>query len=135
MSDLGAFYGPNAYVLELYEHYLDDPASVGARWQSYFAEFTPEFPASNGLTPATAATAPAAPAVDLEKVVGAASMAQAIREYGHLAANIDPLGRPVADEPDLEQANYGVTDADLRALPAMVIGGEVGSHSAKAIRN
>ena len=31
MSDLEAFYGPNAgYVLELYEHYLQNPASIDA---------------------------------------------------------------------------------------------------------
>ncbi len=39
MSDIAAFYGPNAgYVLELYEQYLEDPDSVGPRWQTYFAE-------------------------------------------------------------------------------------------------
>ena len=131
MSDLGAFYGPNAgYVLELYDHYLDDPASVGPEWQSYFAEFTPELPASNGHAVATAPLA--APTADLEKVVGAAALAQAIREYGHLDANIDPLGRPVADNPDLDLATYGLTEPDLRALPAMVVGGDVAGSSANA---
>src|SRR5690606_1338845 len=96
MSDIAAFYGPNAgYVLELYEQYLEDPDSVGPRWQTYFAEFKPELPVSaNGH--AVVATAPVAPAANLEKVVAAAALAQAIREYGHLDANIDPLGRPVA---------------------------------------
>ncbi|MCA9858893.1 MAG: 2-oxoglutarate dehydrogenase E1 component [Thermomicrobiales bacterium] len=131
MSDLGAFYGPNAgYVLELYEQYQQDPTSVGPRWQTYFEEFTPELPrVTNGHvgTPATAT-----PAVDLEKVVGAAALAQAIREYGHLDASIDPLGRPVADNPDLDLDTYRLTDADLRALPAMVVGGEVAASSANA---
>jgi len=131
MSDLGLFYGPNAgYVLELYEHYLDDPSSVGAKWQQYFAEFQPELPASNGHT-AVVAT-PAAPAANLEKVVAAATLAQAIREYGHLDADIDPLGRPVADNPDLELTTYGLTEDDLRALPSMVVGGQVAEGSANA---
>lgn len=132
MSDLGVFYGPNAgYVLELYEQYLDDPASVGPRWQSYFAEFTPELPSSNGHSVAVT-TASAAPSADLEKVVGAAALAQAIREYGHLDANIDPLARPVADNPDLDLNTYGLTENDLRALPSMVVGGEVAGTSANA---
>ena len=133
MSDLGAFYGPNAgYVLELYEQYLDDPASVGPKWQRYFAEFQPELPASNGHV--AVATAPAAgPSADLGKVVGAATLALAIREYGHLASDIDPLGRPLEKIPDLEQANYGVTDADLRTLPAVVVGGEVAKRSDNAL--
>jgi 2-oxoglutarate dehydrogenase E1 component len=133
MSDIGAFYGPNAgYVLELYEQYLEDPASVAPRWQTYFAEFQPEIPVSTNGHAAAVAGAPAAPSVDLEKVVGAAALAQAIREYGHLDASIDPLQRPVADNPDLEISTYGLTDAELRALPAMVVGGEAGSTSTDA---
>ncbi len=133
MSDLGAFFGPNAgYVLELYDQYLDDPDSVGPKWRQYFAEFQPELPASNGH--AAVATAPVAvPAVDMEKIVGAATLAVAIREYGHLASDIDPLGRPVPETPDLEQSTYGVSDADLRALPALVVGGGVAQNSANAL--
>src|SRR5690606_25462954 len=57
---------------------------------------------------------------------------QAIREYGHLDANIDPLGRPVAENLDLELSTYDLTEADLRALPAMVVGGDVAIDSANA---
>lgn len=136
MSSLGVFYGPNAgYVLELYDQYLEDPASVGAKWQRYFEEFQPELPTSNGhaAVATAAAVVPAAPAVDLAKVVGAATLAVAIREYGHLASDIDPLGRPIPENPDIEQATYGLTDADLRALPAMVVGGSVAEQSANAL--
>jgi 2-oxoglutarate dehydrogenase E1 component len=135
MSDLGAFYGPNAgYVLELYEHYLEDPASVGPKWQSYFAEFQPVLPSSNGHSVAVAAApAVATPAVDLEKVVGAAALAQAIREYGHLESRIDPLQQPVASTPDLEQSSYGVSNDDLRALPSMVVGGVVAGRTSNAL--
>jgi len=134
MSDIGAFYGPNAgYVLELYERYLEDPTSVGSRWQTYFADFQPESAvASNGHAAGAIAGAHAAPSVDLEKVVGAAALAQAIREYGHLDADIDPLGRPVAENIDLDLKTYGLSDADLRALPAMVVGGEVAESAANA---
>lgn len=131
MSDLGAFYGPNAgYVLELYENYLADPASVGPEWQHYFVDFQPAPPASNGVV--VAAPVAAAPAVDLEQVVGAAALAQAIREYGHLDADIDPLGRPVEDNIDLDLATYKLTESDLRSLPAMVVGGGVVEGSADA---
>lgn len=133
MSDLGAFYGPNAgYVLELYEQYLEDPASVTPRWQAYFAEFQPRFPVATNGHAAAAAVSPAAPPVDLQKVVGAATLAGAIREYGHLDANIDPLQRPVVENPDLELATHRLTDADLRALPSMVVGGEVADSTANA---
>src|SRR5262245_33606379 len=101
MSDLRAFYGPNAgYVLELYDRYLADPASVDPELRVFFADFTPTLPSTNGLAKAATATAVApavraaeAPsAVDVQKIVGAAALALGIREYGHLAARIDPLG-------------------------------------------
>ena len=51
------------------------------------------------------------------------NLATAIREYGHLAARIDPLGlaNPPGD-PDLHPAAHGLTDDDLRALPASLVG-------------
>ena len=46
--------------------------------------------------------------------VGAVNLAQSIRRYGHLAAQLDPLGsRPVGD-PSLLPETHGVTDEDLR---------------------
>ena len=55
------------------------------------------------------------------------NLANAIREYGHLAAAIDPLG--LADppgDPALHPSAHGLSDADLRALPAALIGGPFG---------
>ena len=58
-------------------------------------------------------------------VVGAVNLAQSIRRYGHLAAQIDPLGsRPIGD-PALLPETHGVTEAELRALPADLIAGPV----------
>jgi len=78
------FHGPNAgYVLELYERYRQNPDSVDAATKASFAMWTP---AVDG------APAVAAPAIG--KIVGAVTLAQAIRTYGHLAAQLDPLGSP-----------------------------------------
>ncbi len=143
-SDLSAFYGPNAgYVLELYDRYRDDPASVDAATRTFFEEsgFTPELapPSSNGAT-ATATAPPsvatATPPVDLDRVVAAAALAQAIREYGHLGARLDPLGGDPPGASDLELATYGLTEGDLERLPASVVGGPVAEgmpHAAAAI--
>ena len=55
--------------------------------------------------------------------MGAINLAGTIREYGHLAAQIDPLGlyNPPGD-PTLELAYYGITEADLQQLPASLVG-------------
>jgi 2-oxoglutarate dehydrogenase E1 component len=66
---------------------------------------------------------PATDAAAVDKIMGAVNLATAIREYGHLAAHIDPLG--LADppgDPALHPAAHGITEADLRSLPASIIG-------------
>jgi 2-oxoglutarate dehydrogenase E1 component len=121
MSDLRAFFGPNAgYVLDLYDRYLADPASVDPESRAFFSEFTPTLPATNGITKTVAA--PAATA-DVAKIVGAASLAIAIREYGHLSAKIDPLGSVPPAPADLDPKSHGISEADLATLPATVVGG------------
>jgi len=42
MSDLSAFFGPNAgYVLELYDRYLENPDAVDAETRQFFETFSP----------------------------------------------------------------------------------------------
>lgn len=57
----------------------------------------------------------AAPAVNTDPVkqVGVARLIDAWRERGHLAAQIDPLGRPRPSHPDLDPAAHGLTIWDL----------------------
>ena len=115
------FHGPNeGYILELYERYAQNPASVDAATRAFFEQWSP---------PEVSAEAnPAVQVVDslvTEKAVGAANMAQAIREYGHLAAQLDPLGSTPIGDPSLQMEAHSLTDEDLRRLPASVIGGPI----------
>src|SRR3954464_8372929 len=85
----------DGYIAEMYESYRRDPASVEESWRQFF-RFAESL---SGSAPAGATgTGPAAgsaadPAL-LRKVAGAASLVQAIRHFGHLAVQIDPLGTP-----------------------------------------
>lgn len=120
MSFWSLFAGPNAgYVQELYERYRHDPSSVDAQTRAIFERWTPPLDLPTGEQP------PAAPAVDLAKVVGTVNYARAVRGFGHLDAQLDPLGRPPIGDPSLNPAFHGITDDDLRALPASLIGGPV----------
>jgi 2-oxoglutarate dehydrogenase E1 component len=121
------FHGPNAgYVLALYDRYRQDPGSVDVDARKLFERWTPEIPDGDGMA------ALAEPAVD--KIIGAINLAVATREYGHLAAQIDPLGlfNPPGD-PTLELAYYGLTEADLQQLPANLVGGPTGAGAADAL--
>ena len=50
-------------------------------------------------------------------MVGAAALAQAIRDYGHLDVQVDPLGTPPHGAPELHPTFYGLTEDQLAALP------------------
>ncbi len=122
MIDLSAFYGPNAgYVLELYDRFREDPESVDAETRALFEgisrgdiEFTR--PGSQPFPPAGLSTA------DLTKIVAAARITRMIREVGHKAAHLDPLGNPPPGDPELELSTHGLTPEDLMSMPAAVVG-------------
>ncbi len=127
------FFGPNAgYVLELYEHYRQSPESVDSTAREFFDR--------NPLPPGiferstSSSSAPSAflPGSDLSKIAGALRLAEAIRVYGHFAAALDPLGSSPPDDPALHLETYRLNEAELRVIPAGVIGGVAGQRSATA---
>jgi 2-oxoglutarate dehydrogenase E1 component len=124
IRDLSAFHGPNAgYVLDLYDRYLQDPNSVDPDTRATFEHVDPTEietlatarPRSG--TPPVATAAPTGPIYDVSAVVGAAALAQAIRDYGHLDVQLDPLGTRPHGAPELHPTFYGLTEAQLAALP------------------
>jgi len=129
-SDWRDFRGINAgYVLDLYERYRRDPASVDEATRRVFeaapppAELGP--PAPPVALPGSADSGDASGLV--AAAVGAANLLQSLRRYGHLAADIDPLGNRALGDPALLPDTYGVTELDLRALPASLVTSQAGS--------
>ena len=83
----------DAYIAEVYEAYRRDPASVDGSWRQYFE--TAEQLARLIGAGAPAAAAGQAGAADpelLRKTAAAAALVHGVRDYGHLAVQIDPLG-------------------------------------------
>jgi len=127
MSLINDFHGPNAgYVLELYERFLEDPDSVDPASRAIFEQWTPQ---PNGMAAHVAAPAAGVP---IAKIVGAANLAQSIRMHGHHAARLDPLGSAPRGDPSLDPAAHGLTEADLAALPADVVGGAAAAQASNA---
>ena len=124
MNLYAQFHGPNAaYVLELYDRYRKDPQSVDAETRAVFDRWTPELVSED----------PAVQSTEISKIVGAANLAQAIRERGHLNAQLDPLGSKPPGDPSLELSTHGLTEDDLRSLPASLIGGPIAEGAASAL--
>ncbi|MEW5882431.1 MAG: 2-oxoglutarate dehydrogenase E1 component [Pseudomonadota bacterium] len=127
-------FGGNApYVEELYERYLDNPASVPEKWRAYFDQMQ-LVPAADG-SPATPDVAhapivesfalraregklrPTVAPTDLSvarKQVHVQSIIAAYRFLGSRWADLDPLKRQERPHiPELEPAFYDLTEADM----------------------
>lgn len=127
MYDLEAFYGPNAgYVLELYERYLQNPASVDPASRNIFDTWSP-IDRLNSEQVGTQQNS----SLGVSKIVAATELAHAIRSRGHLGAHLDPLGNEPLGDPALLTETHGISDEDLAQLPPSVVGG----HSAEGARN
>ncbi len=112
----------DGYIAELYEQFRRDPNSVDDSWRQYF-RFAEQLA---GTTPAT--TAAGAPDAELlRKVAGAAGLVSAIQRYGHMCVQIDPLGSPPIGAAEMTPQFHGITDADLRQIPAQALGGASGT--------
>src|SRR5690606_27328825 len=55
---------------------------------------------------------------NMTKVIAAVQLADAIRSFGHLAADLYPLKDRKLDTTKIDLNYYGLTDADLSAMPA-----------------
>jgi 2-oxoglutarate dehydrogenase E1 component len=135
MDLLKEFHGPNAaYVLDLYDRYRQDPGSVDSETRALFAHWDPG--AVEQVAPANQpARPPGTPvlSVDPVKAAAAATLAQAIRIYGHWAAHLDPLNSQPPGDPSLRLDTYDLTEEDLRHLPASLVGGVAGQRTGTAL--
>ena len=141
MNDLETFYGPNAgYVLDLYERYAQNPASVDADTRAVFDTWAFE-PAENVQEHHVVAaqslnhgvTVGEATLPGVSQIVAASALAHAIRERGHLGAQLDPLGREPLGDPALLLETHELTNEDLAQLPSRVVGGHAGESASNAL--
>src|SRR5262245_13025919 len=117
--NLDRFPGVNAgFVLELYERFRQNPESVDPATRAIFAQWTP---ADVSQVPPAGDTS--SDPIALHIAVGAANLAESIRRYGHLAAHLDPLGSLPGGDPSLAPEAHGISEDDLRRLPATLVSG------------
>jgi 2-oxoglutarate dehydrogenase E1 component len=125
-------FGANApFIEELYEKYLDNPASVEPAWRDYFDKLA-NLPGSGAYLGPDVPHAPviasfaqrakegclriAQVAHDGEKQTKVLQLINAYRFLGNRWAQLDPLKRqPRPDVAELEPSFYGFTEADLSA--------------------
>jgi 2-oxoglutarate dehydrogenase E1 component len=127
---VGRFEGVNAgYVLELYERFRQNPESVDPATRAAFEGWNPAELEPSAAAPASTSAPTSA---DVHAVVAATILSDSIRRYGHLAAQLDPLGSTPPGDPSLSPATYGISDDDLKRLPGSLVGGPVAETSSTA---
>src|SRR5215211_3437045 len=85
----------DGYIAETYEAYRRDPSSVDESWRQFFRTAESLAGITGGAASGTADDAL------LRKSAGAAALVDAIRQYGHLAVQLDPLGTQPAGAAEL----------------------------------
>ncbi len=117
------FYGPNlGYILELYERYRNDPNTVDVATRRIFKQWSPAEPTASSNT-----------AHGLLSITGTANLALAIRVYGYLSANLNPL--EAASSPTnnpLLTPEFHHIEEDLTSIPAEVVNLPKGQSSRNA---
>lgn len=118
------YHGPNlGYIQDQYEKFLQDPESVEPGYRELFASWGP--PPALEHNEKKADSQNHGTGFDsrlLKKGVDAGKLVWNIRTYGHLAADIDPIG--IGNEADtrlLQPESYQLSQADLAALPAEIV--------------
>jgi len=144
----------SAFVAEIYEKYLKNPASVDQTWRDYFAgvgdnlsTIAEDFHGaswSNGSRPKVVGTAveeiKTSPATEAERrkqrdprvdSLSALMLIRAYRANGHFLANLDPLGMEVKDAHlELDPTAYGFELKDATKTKEIFLGGELGLEKA-----
>ncbi|HEX9332292.1 MAG TPA: 2-oxoglutarate dehydrogenase E1 component, partial [Anaerolineales bacterium] len=112
------FHGTNlAYILELYEQYRNNPDSVDVTTRKLFEQWSPT--EGTASLPTALGQAPQ----NLLLLTGAANLAQAIRVYGYLSVDLNPLESAPAStsNPLLTPEFHHVREQDLSSLPADIV--------------
>src|SRR5215203_332960 len=110
----------DGYIAETYEAYRRDPSSVDESWRQFFRT-------AESLAGVTGGAAGAGDPALLRKTAGAATLIDAIRHYGHLAVQLDPLGTRPPGAAELTPAFHGITEQELADVPASALGYQSGT--------
>lgn len=117
----GKFYGPNlGYVEEQYDLYKRDAKAVDPSIKQLFDQYGAPVMADRIQTNGAVQAASVATSInDVKKMTSAMKLVEAVRRYGHLEADIYPVGKKKNRKSDLvDPKTYGLTDEDLINIPA-----------------
>ena len=110
MDHLDGLLFDSDYLESLYKEFEEDPGSVDPHWREFFKNFrqgksTPPSP------PLSSSVSTPLPLLDSNSTpigIQVQALIHAFRHFGHLAANLDPLGRSNREHPFLDLKQFGL---------------------------
>ncbi len=120
----------DGYVAEQLEAYRRDPSSVDESWRQFF-----RLAEQLGGGSASGGSASVGDVASMRAVAGAASLVASIRQYGHLAAQVDPLGSAPPGAAELTPEYHGITESDLARVPGIALGFDGFATAADVVRS
>ncbi|MCU9613595.1 2-oxoglutarate dehydrogenase E1 component [Caldibacillus lycopersici] len=125
------FHGPNlGYIAELYENYQKDPNSIDPEIKELFEQWGPPL-LDGGLKSEGKTLQQATPSIQmeqLEKYLAASKLADSIRTFGHLDANLNPLQQRNNGELYNNPQKFGLTYEELKEFPASIFSTNLPAH-------
>ncbi|MEM7246470.1 MAG: 2-oxoglutarate dehydrogenase E1 component [Acidobacteriota bacterium] len=111
MSRIEALVRTNvALVDELQQRYLVDPDTLTPDWRAFFAGLELAEELGDDTAGSRTTSAPSETTTGSPELL---ALIQAFRSCGHLAADLDPLGRSITEHALLEPSRYGITPERL----------------------
>ncbi|MGP4038412.1 2-oxoglutarate dehydrogenase E1 component [Gracilibacillus sp. D59] len=114
------FYGPNmGYVQEQYELYLENRDSVDPSLKEMFDQYGAPKELIEGQQAEVASSKGLSSDISAKQLTSAIKLVEAIRRYGHLKADIYPVGSGIPSDTTLVEPSYYNLNKDvLEAIPA-----------------
>ncbi len=103
------------FIEDMYNKYSQDPVSVEEGWRTFFRGFEYHNYSSNGNGTSNGATA-TAPIAGLKNELNVLSIIKAYRNRGHLRSTTNPIRDRKNRRPNLDLADFNLTDADLNTV-------------------
>ncbi|MHA6260869.1 2-oxoglutarate dehydrogenase E1 component [Sporosarcina sp. CAU 1771] len=114
-SPYASFSGPNlGYIMEMYELFKTSPELVDPELSELFSKYGAPKMENKEQAEALRGVGPG----EFENVLSAYKLLDAIRTYGHLAADIYPLNDRPKDYTRIDIGYYGLTEDDLQNMPS-----------------
>lgn len=117
------FTGPNlAYLMDVYEQYLMEPESIDPELKSLFDQWgPPSLPSDRTKEIPSQDVEAAIDPMYVNKVVSAMNLAEHIRTYGHLEADVYPFKLDENENNRLDLQAFDISEEDLKQIPAHYI--------------